>query len=143
MSRKWSSAEIGAMERADREIEAGFRMTMQEIREARERDKFAAETELTDMEAERKRKDREYQRRYYREHRDALRENAAKWYRSHRKERIEREKAWQEQNTEYLKLYHAAYYDENRDRILARKQSEYAVEKAYKTIMRELEAEQA
>ena len=143
MSGNWSSAEIGAMERADREIEAGFRMTLQEIREARERDKIAIDAGLTRREAERKRRDREYQRRYYREHREALLENAAKWYGAHRKERIEREKAWQEENREYLKLYHAAYYDEHRDRILARKQSEYAVDKAYNKIMRELEAERA
>ena len=131
----WTQEEIAEMAIADAEIEEDFCMTREEMREACERDDYVLDGQLTFRELARKRYNQEYNRRYYAAHKDALKGAMAKRYVAHRDEERERYRRWREDNAEYCKDYQAAYYNENRAEILAKKQSAYEVNRAYRKIM--------
>ena len=138
----WTQQEIETMRLADDEIERDFTMTLGEISESRERDNEVLDGQLDFRDLHRQQYQRAYNKRYYTKNKAYLNEKCRKYHAGNRSRENARSKEWREDNGEYCKIYHKAYYDEHREQILAKKQAQYEVNRAYKSIMKALEAEQ-
>lgn len=138
---RWTQEEIESMRLADAEIEEDFCMTLEEITGSRERDEYALDGQLDFRNLRRLQYNRAYNKRYYAEHKAALQEKKRAYYAANRARDNERSAAWREKNAEYEQTWQKAYYEENRPFILAKKQASAEVDRAYRRIMREMEAE--
>lgn len=138
---RWTQEEIESMRLADAEIEEDFCMTLEEITGSRERDEYALDGQLDFRNLRRLQYNRAYNKRYYAEHKAALQEKNRAYYAANRARDNERSAAWREKNAEYEQTWQKAYYEENRPFILAKKQASAEVDRAYRRIMREMEAE--
>lgn len=128
---------------ADAEIEDDFCMTREEIAESMERDDYVLDGQLTFRDLARKRCNQAYQKRYYSEHKAALKEKMAKRYAKNRDAERERSRKWKEKNSEYVETYQKAYYRENREDCILKATLRGQVNRAYRKIMAEMEAEGA
>ena len=138
----WTQEEITEMALADAEIEENFCMTLEEIDESRERDDYVLDGQLDFRDLHRIQYQRDYNRRYYAEHKERLNEKNRRYHANHRERENQRSKEWRERNEEYEKNWQKAYYEENRPYILLKKQLAAQVNKAYREIMRETAEEE-
>lgn len=140
---QWTQEEIEAMRLADAEIEAEFRMTLDEIEESRERDTEALDGQLDFRDLHRQLYNRSYNKRYYEKNREKLNCRCRAYHAANRERENRRSEAWREANRDYSKTYQRAYYQEHQEDILLKKRLAAEVDRAYRAIMSETEAEQA
>ena len=137
----WTQEEIEAMRLADEEIEEDFCMTRKELKESRERDDESLEGQLDFASLRRAMYNRAYNKRYYEQHKGEMLARNHSYYSAHRSKENAKSRAWRRINAEYAKSYQEAYYRENKPYIIAKKQAMAEVERAYRKILTELEAE--
>ena len=118
---------------ADAEIDEGFHITRDELKASRERDADSAVEALDNRQRARLLTDRKYQREYYQRHQEALKAQHRAYYDEHR-EKINQKRRGKRQ-TEYEQLYQKAYYEENREIILVKKQIQSALNRAYRHLL--------
>lgn len=129
------------MRLADAEIEEDFCMTLDEIEESKERDNNILDGQLDFRDLKRQQYNRAYNKRYYTENKAYLNAKCRNYHAENRTRENARSKAWRERNAQYEQTWQKAYYEENRPFILAKKQASTEVDRAYRRIMREMEAE--
>ena len=108
-----SEEDLAAIREADAEIEAGFRLTPENIALSRYLDRVAAMEKLDNRE----RRIAEYNRAYREANRERIAESK-RAYREANRERIEEhQRAYREANRERIAEYNRAYREANRERI--------------------------
>ena len=127
------------MIQADAEIERDFVLTLAEIEESRERDNDVLDGQLDFRDLHRQQYNRAYNKRYYTQNKAYLLAKNKQYRAEHHEQVRQKEREWKERNAEYCGTYQHAYYGENRETILAKKMSAYAVNRAYRQIMAEME----
>lgn len=110
--------ELEAMRLADEEIEAGFRITLEEIAETSKRDREAEGYKPDTTEQARDAK-RVYNQAYYDANVARYRENAKRWREANR-----------EQVREQYRKYYAEHYAEHKDEINAKRRERAAKKRA-------------
>ena len=125
--------ELAEMAAADEELEAQP-LTMEEIREARERDKAAQH----DKKSKKEQRIAENQRAYREANREKIAENQRAYREANREKIAENKRAYREANREKIAENQRAYYEANRERIAENKRAYYeANREKYKAYMRE------
>ena len=136
---KWTQEEIAEMRLADSEIDESFELTREEIAESKERDDYVLDGQLDFRDLRRQQYNRAYNKRYYATNKAALAEKHSDYRATHQSQCAQKEREWKQRNAEYVNAYQKAYYSDNREKILAKKRSDYEVTKAYRAIVRETE----
>ena len=105
--------ELEELRRADAELDAGFVLTQDEIRESRQRDRQA----LHDRKTNKEKKIAENKRAYREANREKIAENKRAYYEANREKIAENQRAYYEANREKIAENKRAYYEANREKL--------------------------
>lgn len=129
----FTKQELEAMYLADAEIERDFAMTLDEFKNANERDGEANEERLDN----RKRRKREYMKRYRAENKEKLNAQSLDYYYAHKERCQETSNKWKAKNVEYCAAYDKAYDAEHRELRALQKQLRMQVNRALERLLSE------